>query len=198
MPEGSLVPAGPGGLLLLVLALILIGLGVPLPSELTLMLSGVALRQEGYPGYVLIPLVIAAQVIGLSAAYWIGREGGSKIILKHGHVVGLGPKQLRRARRYFRHRGAWVVLGALLIPGVRGCIGYFAGIAHVTFPRFLAAALIGTVLWSLALGGLGYALSEQLPLVIAVAHRMSLLLLLVFLVGGLWYYRARRRPSGRS
>lgn len=188
-----IVAAGSGGLGLISIVLFLIGLGVPLPSELTLFLAGSALRQGVFDLPVLIPVAVAAQVLGLTLAYAIGREGGSRLVLRHGHLVGIGPRQLATTRRYFRRRGAWVVFGALLLPGVRGCVGYAGGVAHVSFRHFVAAAAGGTVIWTLALIGLGYALSNQVPHMIAMLHRFSLILLLLLLVGILWGYRSHGR-----
>jgi membrane protein YqaA with SNARE-associated domain len=85
---------------------------------------------------------VLGSVIGCLALYWIGLRGGA---------VGarrFAPNAVAKARESLERHGAWVVFLAVLAPPPipTKLFVFCAGIAAVSIPRFVVAALLGRAL----------------------------------------------------
>jgi membrane protein DedA with SNARE-associated domain len=67
------------------------------------------------------------------------------------------------AHRWFERFGAPVVLVSRLIPLFRAVFPYAAGTVKMSYPRFLALATVGSIIWIGGLGLIGRAVGSQWP-----------------------------------
>lgn len=136
-------------------------LGIPSPSEITLVLAGVAVSQ----GRLSYPLVIAVGALGsttgAAVAYTIARRGGRPLILHYGRRVGLGEQRLADIEHWFETRGAWAIVIGRILSGVRALISYPAGIVAMPMARFLTLTAVGAVLWPLIAVSAGWAIGPH-------------------------------------
>ncbi len=190
--------SSPVGKPLVFLMVFLNSIGIPVTSEVPLILSGTGIHEGRLDLLSTFTTAVAVQLTGCVLAYWIGREGGSRLVLQYGHHLGVRPYHLKRARRTLRHRGAWMVLAAMLVPGLRGCISYPAGIAHVAFWHYFAAAALGVTIWTSILLSLGYFMSGEVEVVLAVFNQFSIGILAVFIFFILWRVKFHRSARARS
>lgn len=141
---------------------------IPIPSEVTLGLSGALASGAligGAHGHLNIGLVIAFGTLGSVAgsllAYAVGRTGGRALVDRYGTFVLLSHADLDKTEAWFSRRGEWMVLYGRVVPVIRTFISLPAGMAEMKIPKFIGLTAIGVSLWVSLLSGLGYALGSS-------------------------------------
>ena len=161
--------------------------GFPVPEETILLLAGYLV----WDGRLHLPLVlivgILSAVLGDNIGYWIGRELGRPPLERYGHWILIGPDRLDTSQRLVARYGALAVFAARFLPGFRFLAGPIAGISGMRPVSFLAANLLGAILYvplAVTIGYiLGYGLMDYTPRVERQLGRVEHLALLV--AGGL-------------
>jgi len=137
--------------------------GLPLPGEITLIsaaLLAAATHQLD------IGLVLAAAsagaILGDNLGYWVGREYGFLVLLRHGAKIGIRERQLKMGQYLFLRHGGKVVFFGRMVAVLRVLAALLAGINRMPWPHFLACNVAGGVLWALIYGGGAYLLGQQI------------------------------------
>lgn len=170
-------------------------IGIPLPSELTLMLGGVGINQGRFNLVAMAIVATLAQIVGLGLSYAIGRYGGLELIHRYGKYVLISSHDVESAQKFFERNGEWVVLLGLCLPAVHGYMGYPAGIAKMAWQKFLLAAVIGSIIWSAVFLSLGYYLGNHLSLINTIFNRFAIVIAVLVLAGVIWYIRRHLRRT---
>jgi membrane protein DedA with SNARE-associated domain len=135
------------GLFGLFLDVSLESLGLPLPGE-TLILVAAGLAAMGDLNIVAVGITAAvAAVVGDNIGYLIGRKFGRGIILSSGRRVGVTDERLRKVEETVQRHGPFIVAIARFFVILRQLNGIAAGLAGMSWPRFLVANAVGAVLW---------------------------------------------------
>ena len=141
---------------------------VPIPSEVTLGLSGALASGAvigGSHGSLNLGLVIlagiAGSIVGSLFAYVVGRTGGRALVDRYGKYVLLSHADLDKAELWFSRRGEWLVLYGRVLPFIRTFISLPAGIAEMNVAKFTAFTAIGVSIWVALLASIGYALGDS-------------------------------------
>jgi membrane protein DedA with SNARE-associated domain len=172
-------------------------MGIPIPSEITLPLSGFA-AHSGQMDLVTVMLVaVSAQMAGLFMAYAIARHGGLHLIEKYGHYMFIRHKHIMKAQKLFAREGSQIILVGLCLPGVHGYMGYPAGLARMNVWLFGVLAFIGSVVWAGVLVTLGYVAGQHLDKIMAAFHSAALVVVAVLAVGGILYWYSKRYKRAR-
>lgn len=162
----------------------------PIPSEVIMPIAGYAASR----GDLSLPLAVLAGAAGSLAGAWlwygIGRRLGTDRLKawagRHGRWLTLSPRDVERADTWFDRHGGKAVLFGRMIPAVRTLISVPAGISGMPTVPFLIFSSIGTLVWTGALAGLGYALGDQYETVGAWFEPVSKGVVGVLLLGYLW------------
>lgn len=137
----------------------------PIPSELIMPFAGfTASRGELSFVGVLIAGTLGSLVGALPwylAGYKIGCKRLASWADKHGRWFTLTGDEVKRANGWFEQHCGKAVLFGRLVPAVRTLISVPAGIAGMSWTRFLTYSLIGTLTWNAVLTVLGYQLGEN-------------------------------------
>ena len=169
----------------------------PIPSEVIMPLTGYLC---GTGALSLVPAVLAGtagSVAGTSLWYLLGRRIGAAALkrwaARHGRLMTVSPSDIDAAQGWFdRHGGKAVLLGRM-IPTIRTLISVPAGIARMSWGRFLVLTTLGSLAWTGLLTGAGYLLESQYDRVGNVLDPVSKLVVVV--VVGVYLYRvATWRP----
>jgi membrane protein DedA with SNARE-associated domain len=116
---------------------------VPIPSEVTLIFSGVAVHQ----GWMSFPLAVlaatAGNLVGSLLAYALGASG----VLAGVPIAGT---MLRRWEGLLDRHGIRAVLTARLMPLARTFVSLPAGARRVPLVPFVALTTLGCALWAVA------------------------------------------------
>ena len=100
------------------------------------------------------PLLFFAAVAGDNTNYWIGYCVGPKIFSRE-NVRILNKKHLDNTHRFYERHGGKAVVIARFMPIFRTFVPFVAGIGRMTYWRFLAYSIGGTIAWTgtFVLGG---------------------------------------------
>jgi membrane protein DedA with SNARE-associated domain len=138
---------------------------IPLPSEVTMPLSGwMLVKEAGLPAIATFWGGLwgaVGCVIGSVVAYWVGAWGGRPFLLKYGRYVLLSKHDIDLADRWFDRYGELTTFLSRLLPVVRTFISLPAGIARMNFPKFVFYTFIGSLPWCWGLTWAGYVFGEH-------------------------------------
>jgi len=95
--------------------------------------------------WILIPLLIAAAIIGDTVNYWIGHFIGPKAF--SGNVRFLKKEYLDRTHEFYERHGGKTIILARFIPIIRTFAPFVAGVGAMTYSKFLLYNVVGGVLW---------------------------------------------------
>jgi membrane protein DedA with SNARE-associated domain len=144
------------GLLFLFGIVCLESAGLWLPGETALIAAGVYASK----GHLSIEGVIAAAavaaIIGDNIGYWIGREGGRRLLFRYAVFRRFVERALPPAERFFDRHGGKAVFLARFFGGLRVTGAWMAGITRMTWWRFLFWNAAGGIVWAVAVGLLAY------------------------------------------
>jgi membrane protein DedA with SNARE-associated domain len=176
------------GYLVVFLLVLIESIGVPVPGETALI--GAAL----YAGsthkleiWGVILAAIAGAIIGDNIGFSIGRYGGARLLLRHGHRIGLHEGRLKIGIWLFRRHGGKVVFWGRFVSVLRTYAAFLAGTNQMAWPRFLVFNAAGAIVWATFFGVIYYVfgsaiqrLSTAIDIAVGVAGVAALVAFLVW------------------
>ncbi len=179
--------------------------GVPLPGE-TMLILGAVYAGTGRLNVLLVGLLgFLGAVIGDNIGFAIGHFGGRALIERFGRYVLLTRERVDAATRFFERHGAWIIVIARFIEGLRQANGIIAGTVGMHWARFLAFNAAGAALWVAVWTSFGYLSGSNID---AIYHAITgygayvaiaIAVLLVAFVGWrLLRARSRSRQTSRA
>jgi len=177
---------------------------IPIPSEVTMPLSGWMLVQarnlESWQAFVLGGFWGAVGcTIGSIVSYLLGAWGGRPLVERYGKYIMVHDEDLEKADHWFARWGDWAAFISRLLPIVRTFISFPAGVVRMPFVRFTVFSFVGSFIWCglLALGGFHFGAHwEQLR---ALMRPFDIPIAGIILLGVGWYvYRHVAKSRKRS
>ncbi|MBI3258849.1 MAG: DedA family protein [Ignavibacteriae bacterium] len=150
-----------------------------LPGDSLLFAAGSLCAISSINIFVLVPLLIAAAVLGDSTNYWFGRGFGIRIQNKELRFIK--KKYLEQTEQFYLKHGAKTVILARFMPIIRTFAPFVAGLGSMNYRKFLSFSVIGSILWigSFTFGGFFFGnipfFKKNFTLVIVVIMIISLL-----------------------
>ena len=145
------------GLPLLFAAVAAESFGLPVPGETALISFGVLSSRGHYPIAVVIAVAAAAAIIGDNLGFWlIGRRGGRALIARYAWVERRTQRVLPRAESLIARYGGRAVFFGRFVSVLRETIAWVAGLAGMSWPRFLFWNALGGIVWATGVGLLAY------------------------------------------
>jgi membrane protein DedA with SNARE-associated domain len=141
------------GYLVVFLLVMVESIGVPVPGETALI--GAALyagSTHNLEIWGVIGVAIAGAVLGDNIGFSIGRYGGAKLLLRHGHKIRLHEGRLKIGIWLFRRHGGKVVFWGRFVSILRTWAAFLAGTNHMAWDRFLAFNAAGGTVWATVYG----------------------------------------------
>lgn len=135
-------------------------IGLP-GSEPTMLFAGFDVYNHTFSLLGIIALGVVGDLVGATVAYSIGYLGEKQLIERHGSKFHLSAARLDKAEGWFGRYGSAAVFVSRLVPGARFAFPYAAGVVKMSYPRFIAAAAAGSVIWITLLGLLGRAVGSD-------------------------------------
>jgi len=125
-----------------------------LPGDSLLFAAGSLCAISELSVYVVVPLLIAAAVIGDSTNYWIGRGFGLQLFKNKDSRI-FKQKYLDQTEQFYQKHGVKTVVLARFMPIIRTFAPFVAGIGRMNYQRFLSFSVLGSILWigSFTFGG---------------------------------------------
>jgi membrane protein DedA with SNARE-associated domain len=168
--------------------------GVWVPSEVVMTAAGwLALG-----GHMNLPLAIVAgtlgNLVGSLIAYGLAAKWGEPLLLGPGKWVGITPKHIAHAKKWFDRFGMWSVFIGRDLPVIRTYISFPAGLSKVKLVPFAALTLLGSIPWNAALVLAGYQFGAKYDQVAGPISKAAILIgIAVAVIMVMWYMRGRAR-----
>ena len=127
-----------------------------LPGDSLLFVAG-ALAAKG-AGLEIVPLCVtltAAAMIGDNVNYWVGRFFGPRVF-RWEQSRFFNRAAFDKTHAFYEKNGGKALLIARYMPLVRTFAPFVAGVAKMTYPRFVMVDALGGVTWVVSLCGAGY------------------------------------------
>ncbi|HZT96840.1 MAG TPA: DedA family protein [Chloroflexota bacterium] len=173
--------------------------GLPVPGEIMVVTAAV---YAGASHRLAVPLLIGAAALGMiggdNLSFVLGREGGSRLAGRFGHLVHFDERRQRLARYLFRRHGKKMVFGGRFVPVVHVWTAFLAGTNSMSWHRFMPLNAVACVLWASVLVACGYAFGAAAVHVGGVVAAFSPLIAALFLVAGLLVVRLMERRWQRE
>ena len=130
--------------------------GLWLPGETALIAAGVYASKGHLSITGVIAVAAVAAIIGDNVGYWLGREGGRRLLMRYAPLRRFSERVLPPAERFFERHGGKAVFLARFFGGLRVTGAWMAGITRMTWWRFLFWNAAGGIVWALAVGLIAY------------------------------------------
>jgi len=161
--------------------------GIPFPGETMLLVAAI---YAGRTHQLSIALVIAAAasgaILGDNLGFWIGREGGYRLLRRYGRYIRLEERRLKLGQYLFMRHGGKVVFFGRFVAVLRAWAAFLAGTNRMPWPRFLFFNTAGGIVWATLYGLGGYLLGDNVHRLTgpvgAVALVLAVLVIIAFLV----------------
>jgi membrane protein DedA with SNARE-associated domain len=166
-------------------------LGFPLPGETVLLAAAIyAGTHDGgsVPGLNIVLVILAAAAgtgLGGSAGYWIGREFGYELLLRHGRFIHLDEKKMKLGQYLFLKHGGKVVFFGRFVAVLRAFASLLAGINRMDWRRFFLVNLAGGTVWSAVFGLAGFFFGKQVHRLLGTVGIIVLVVVVIGLVAGI-------------
>lgn len=178
------------------MALVLLeSVGIPLPGEIALVTAAAYASRGHISIYIVIILAAVAAIVGGILGYWIGIKGGLPLVARYGGYVGVRKSHIDRAHAFFERNGAKTILFGRFIAILRTWAAVVAGAAFMSFTKFVIYTSIGSIVWAIVFGFLGYNFGRDLPLLEKYISRASLGVLILGAAGVAVFVIMQRRKS---
>ena len=149
-----------------------------LPGDSLLFATGAVLAM-GLPGLsigVMIPLLIAAAVVGDTVNFHVGRYMSTRVLTKTARW--LNPKHLDRTTDFFARHGGRTIVLARFLPILRTYVPFVSGLTGIPYARFLFFSVAGGSVWIASFLTVGY-LFGNIPTVKTNFHYVIIGIILV-------------------
>jgi membrane protein DedA with SNARE-associated domain len=130
--------------------------GLWLPGETALIAAGVYASKGHLSISGVVAVAAAAAILGDNIGYWLGREGGRRLLYRYALLKRFADRVLPPAERFFERHGGKAVFLARFFGGVRVTGAWMAGITRMTWWRFLFWNAAGGIVWAVAIGLLAF------------------------------------------
>ena len=126
-----------------------------LPGDSILFIAGTVVATAGLDVHLLVVLLIAAAILGDSLNYAIGHFIGPRVYDRP-DSRWFRQEHLRRTQAFYDRYGAVTIVIGRFIPIIRTFAPFLAGVAGMSYRRFLTYNVIGGVMWISSLVYAGY------------------------------------------
>src|SRR3989442_2327526 len=168
--------------------------GIPLPGETMLLVAAI---YAGATHSLAIPLVIAAAalgaIVGDNLGYWVGREGGYRLLRRYGRYIRLDEGKLKLGQYLFRKYGDKVVFFGRFIAVLRAWAAFLAGANRMPWGSFLLYNALGGIIWATLYGLGGYFLGNNVHRLTGPIGPITIALGLLITVALLVFVRRKER-----
>jgi membrane protein DedA with SNARE-associated domain len=160
--------------------------GIPLPGETILLLAAIA---AGTTHQLSIAWVIVAAaggaILGDNLGFWVGREGGYRLLRRYGRYIYLEERRLKLGQYLFLKHGGKVVFFGRFVAVLRAWAAFLAGTNRMRWPRFLLFNAAGGLVWATLYGLGGYFLGDNIHRLVGPVGIVFLVLAVLLIIVGI-------------
>ena len=165
-----------------------------LPGDSILFIAGTVVATAGLNVHLLVIVLIVAAILGDTVNYSIGHYIGPRAFDRP-DSRWFKQEHLRRTQSFYDRYGGFTIIVGRFVPIIRTFAPFLAGVAGMTYGRFLSYNVVGAVAWISSLVYAGYLfgnipwVKENLTLIVFAIVGVSL----IPAVSTFWRERRSRR-----
>jgi membrane-associated protein len=144
--------------------------GFFLPGDSLLFTAGFVASQGLFNLPLLMILLIIAAITGDSVGYWSGEKFGRRLFTNE-QSFWRNPKRLDAAHAFYEKHGGKAIVLARFIPAVRTFVPIAAGMARMSYRKFLFWNVMGGVGWVVSMTAGGYYLTDMIRSSLGLAEK---------------------------
>jgi membrane protein DedA with SNARE-associated domain len=164
--------------------------GIPFPGETMLLVAAI---YAGTTHHLSIYWVIAAAAIGAivgdNLGYWVGREGGYRLLRRYGPYIRLDERKLKLGLYLFRRHGGKVVFFGRFVAVLRAWAAFLAGTNRMPWKPFLLFNALGGILWATFYGLAGYFLGDAVHKLTRPVGTITIILAILIIIAFVFFLR---------
>ena len=168
--------------------------GIPFPGETMLLLAAI---YAGSTHHLSIPFVIlaaaAGAILGDNLGFWVGREGGYRLLRRYGKYIRVEERRLKLGQYLFRRHGGKVVFFGRFVAVLRAWAAFLAGTNRMPWSRFLVFNAAGGIVWASLYGTGGYLLGDNVHRLTGTVGTVAVVLAALAIVAAFLYLRRNER-----
>lgn len=164
-----------------------------LPGDSILFIAGTVVAAAGLDVHVLVLVLVAAAVLGDSVNYGVGHYIGPKAFHKP-DSRWFRQEYLRRTQAFYAKYGGITIIIGRFVPIIRTFAPFLAGVAGMSYRRFLSYNVVGGCLWIGLLVYAGY-LFGNIPWVKDNLSAIVVAIVVVSLIPAITTYWRERRSA---
>ncbi|GAA0782352.1 VTT domain-containing protein [Hathewaya limosa] len=169
-----------------------------LPGNSLLFISGTFAALESLNVYVLVISLLLASILGGSVNYHIGRFLGEKIINNKIGKLILKPKYIEKTNEFYKRNGGKTLILSKYVPIVRTFASFMAGMGKMSYKKFVAYNILGSILWVIPMNMIGYLFGNMPFVKNNYSFVMGILIMVYIIIGVLTFIRYIIRNRNRK
>src|SRR5256884_2134639 len=137
--------------------------GIPFPGETMLLIAAIYAGRTHQLSIVLVIVAAASgAIIGDNIGFFVGREGGYRVLRRYGRYIGFNERRLKVGIYMFRRHGGKVVFFGRFVAVLRAWAAFLAGVNRMKWGRFLLFNALGGITWATIYGVGSYYLGDNI------------------------------------
>jgi len=168
--------------------------GIPFPGETMLLVAAIYAGTSHRLSIVLVILAAASgAILGDNAGFWVGREGGYRLLRRYGRYIRLDERKLKLGLYLFRKHGAKIVFFGRFVAVLRAWAAFLAGTNHMPWPPFLLFNALGGIVWATIYGLGGYFLGKNIHRLTGPIGTVTIILAVLIIIASLVFARRNEK-----
>lgn len=174
-------------------------LGLLVPGESMVVIAGLLASRGVFELGDVIWVASLGAIAGDTVGYYVGCRYGETLFLKYGRFFYFKKEHLDQANRFFKKYGGKTVFLGRFMAWLRSFAPVVAGMAEMSYPRFLFFNVSGGIAWAIVFSLLGYFLGNSWDHIKVYLDRIGILAFIAGILGVSFYlYFTKRRRMIRN
>ena len=164
--------------------------GIPLPGE-TILVTAAIIAGRTHEGSILeiVSLAAAGAIFGDNVGFWVGREFGLGLLIRHGGRIGLDRTSSSSGNICFSAMAGSIVFFGRFVAVLRAFAAVLAGANNLAPWRFFLFNAAGGIVWASCFGLGGYFLGAEFHKIAGPVGIAGLIVALGLIFAFSLYYR---------
>ncbi len=164
--------------------------GIPFPGETMLLVAAIYAGTTHHLS--ILGVIVAAAsgaIIGDNIGFWVGYEGGYRLLRRYGRYIRLNERKLKLGLYLFRKHGSKVVFFGRFVAVLRTWAAFLAGTNRMPWRSFLLFNALGGIVWATFYGLAGYFLGKEVHRLTGPISIVTFILATIIIIAVLIFLR---------
>lgn len=162
-----------------------------LPGDSLVFTAGLLASQGVFNIWILAPALMWVAFLGYIFGYWFGNKLG-EWLMQRKESVWFRKKYIYRTRAFYEKHGGKTIIIGRLVPIVRTFAPIVAGMAQMSYRKYLLYNAIGAVIWGGGITIAGYFLGGLVPGLMNYLLPLASIVVILSILPGIYHFIKER------